>query len=351
MGLSLQVNQHINHLPITWLLDDFSGRNHQVRMSQKKQYRTGICDSQALSVMSEPQGKKVSHSKKSEHDSKIERALAFIETNLDRTITLNEVAGVASLSRNHFHRVFTETVGITVGKYIQRRRFKRACYQLAFHRDITVTEVAFEAQYATPESFTKSFKKELGITPKAFRHHPNFSAWSGDSLYCDKGNQSMTIEITNFKKTTIAAKQHNGPIRKIGETLRQFIEWRKKHGPSPDVSRTFNIYYDDPELVAAENYRMDVGAELLSTLKPNDFGVVKTAIPDHLCAKMRHHGSWDGLGSAMRHLYSEWLPASQYEVGSFPMFVHRINLHPQVLEADLKSDIYLPIRAKSHNSV
>lgn len=153
----------------------------------------------------------------------------------------------------------------------------------------------------------------------------------------------MEVNIVNFEATNLAVLAHKGPMNQVYATLQQFVAWRKQYGPKPGKSRTFNIYYDDPELVAAENYRMDVCAELLSTLKPNDFGVVKKAIPDLLCAKLRHHGSWNGLGTSMRDLYSRWLPSSHYVAGPFPMFVERVNLFPEVAESDLVTDIYLPV--------
>lgn len=285
--------------------------------------------------------------KRSDHtetDSRIDRARAFIAEHLDRALTLEELAGAAAMSRHHFHRRFTRLCGVSVGQYIRGERFKRACYQLAFHRDWPVTEIAFDACYATPEAFSKAFKKTLGVSPTGFRNSPDFSSWSRTPTE-QRGHQSMTVEIVEFKKTAIAAKEHTGPLEHMHGTLRQFIEWRKASGPSPEVSRTFNIYYDDPALVHASRYRMDVAAELKSVLKPNEHGIVKKVIPDLLCAKLRNHGSWDGLGAAMRDLYARWLPASGYEVGAFPIFVERINLYPAVAEQDLITDIYLPLKS------
>ncbi len=282
-----------------------------------------------------------------DYDSRVKRAIRFIEKKLDQPLSLKEVAVAAAISPHHFHRMFVDAVGMTVWRYIQGRRFKRACYQLAFHHDKSVTEVALDAQYSTPEAFSKAFKKAFGVSPTQFRRNPDFLFLSGSISTYKQRNQTMEVDIVNFKRTAIAVKEHNGPVDRLHETLQQFVAWRKASGPSPMVSRTFNIYYDDPELVAANNFRMDIGAELRATLKPNDFGIVKKAIPDLMCAVFRHHGSWDRLGSAMRQFYSGWLPESEYAAGDFPMFVHRINLHPQVAEADLLTDIYLPVKGPS----
>lgn len=284
------------------------------------------------------------YSNTTDHDRRIERALAFIEMNLENTFNLDEVAGAAAVSRHHFHRLFAESVGMTVGRYIQGKRFKRACYQLAFHHDKSITEVAFDAQYSTPEAFSKAFRRTFGVSPTRFRQNADFSFLSGSISTRNQDMQTMEIDIVHFKRTTIAAKEHKGPADRLHETLQQFVAWRKESGPSPKVSRTFNIYYDDPELVAADSFQLDVGAEIRTSLKPNDCGVVKKVIPDLRCAVSRHHGSWDTLGGSMRRLNSEWLPESGYVAGDFPMFVHRVNLYPQVAEADLLTDIYLPVK-------
>ncbi len=282
----------------------------------------------------------------SSHDNRIERTLAFINSNLDRPLNIDQLAAVAAMSRHHFQRSFKASEGTSVARYVQKKRLKRACFQLAFHQYKPVTEIAFDAQYGSPEAFSKAFAKSFGVSPRQFRLSPNFSFWSEHESNCHQKEQAMNIDIVNFEAINLAVLEHRGPLNRVHITLQQFVAWRKELGPSPKTSRTFNIYYDDPELIAAQNYRMDVGAELFSTLKPNDFGVVKKTIPDLLCAKLRQFGSWNGLGTSMRHLCADWLPASQYEADAFPIFVQRINLYPDVPESDLITDIYLPITNK-----
>lgn len=279
-------------------------------------------------------------------DSRIERTIAFIDNNLEQPLSVEQLAAVAAMSRHHFQRVFARSLSISVGNYVRVRRFRRACYQLAFHRDKPITEIALDAQYSTPEAFAKAFAKFMGVSPRRFRQNPDFSFWSERLPNREKRKQTMNVDIVNFEAVNLAVLEHKGPMDRVYETLQRFIEWRKAFGPSPSTSRTFNIYYDDPELVTAENYRMDVGAELRSALKPNDFGIQKKTIPNLLCARLRHHGSWNSLGISMRDLYSNWLPASPYAAGEFPMFVQRVNLFPEVAETDLVTDIYLPIIEK-----
>ena len=68
------------------------------------------------------------------------------------------------------------------------------------------------------------------------------------------------------------------------------------------------------------------------------------AIPAGRCALLRHVGSDDHLGHSIRHLYSQWLPASGEELRDFPLFLQRVVFYPDVPDNEAITDIYLPLR-------
>lgn len=151
------------------------------------------------------------------------------------------------------------------------------------------------------------------------------------------------ISIVEFEQVNIAVFQHRGPPALLGNSVRKFIEWRKKAGLSPDSSRTFNLLYDDRELTNPENYRIDLCAETKSTVAANDYGVAEKVIPAGRCAVYRHVGSDDGLEAAVNTLYVEWLDESGEELRDFPLFFERITFFPDVAEHEWVTDIYLPL--------
>lgn len=84
-------------------------------------------------------------------DLNTERLLAiliYIQTHLDESLALEELAERAGLSTFHFHRVFRVAIGETVEQYVERMRLEQAAYQLKL-RDNTIIDVSFGLGYNT----------------------------------------------------------------------------------------------------------------------------------------------------------------------------------------------------------
>jgi hypothetical protein len=65
-------------------------------------------------------------------------------------------------------------------------------------------------------------------------------------------------------------------------------------------------------------------------------------IPGGRCAVVRYLGSHNRLGESIYPLYREWLPTSGEELRDYPLYFQYLNLLPDIAEADLVTDIYLP---------
>ena len=101
-------------------------------------------------------------------DERIRRARSFIRENLDRPLSLGEIAAEADLSRYHFLRLFQRQVGETPHRYLTRLRIERARDELK-HGSATVGEIASRYGFANPASFSNAFRRETGCTPSAYR--------------------------------------------------------------------------------------------------------------------------------------------------------------------------------------
>ena len=53
-------------------------------------------------------------------------AIDYIESHLHEKLDLETVAGAVHYSKYHMHRMFTDTVGLTIHDYIQRRQLTKA---------------------------------------------------------------------------------------------------------------------------------------------------------------------------------------------------------------------------------
>jgi AraC family transcriptional regulator len=96
------------------------------------------------------------------------RSLDAIEQNLRRPIALHALARRAGFSLWHFHRIFTEHTGDSLGSYLRKRRLSAAANELARTRR-SILAIALDYQFESHEAFTRSFKAAFGTTPSSFR--------------------------------------------------------------------------------------------------------------------------------------------------------------------------------------
>lgn len=84
-------------------------------------------------------------------------------------LDLGQLASVAALSKYHFHRLFTETYGMTPATYLSERRIERA-QDLLRATNLSVTEVCMAVGFASLGSFSSRFREVVGETPSQFQH-------------------------------------------------------------------------------------------------------------------------------------------------------------------------------------
>ena len=102
------------------------------------------------------------------------RTINFMEEHLKDDLNLNDIAKFTGYSKYHLNRIFSETVGCTMHKYIQRRRLTEAAKQLVY-TDIPIIEIALEAKYDSQQAFTLAFRQLYLQTPQNYRENGIFA--------------------------------------------------------------------------------------------------------------------------------------------------------------------------------
>lgn len=99
---------------------------------------------------------------------KIQAVIDYIEGHLTQKLNLDKIAGAVHYSKHYLHRAFSETVGLTIHDYLQRRQLTEAAKLLAFS-DKPILEVALVAGYESQQAFTAIFSAMYKQTPHQFR--------------------------------------------------------------------------------------------------------------------------------------------------------------------------------------
>ena len=107
------------------------------------------------------------------------RVHKFIEEHLsDPALRPSHIAAAADISIRHLHRLFANS-GSTVGDCIRERRLEQCRNDLAnpsLSRK-TITEVAFSWGFSDSAHFSRSFRKQFGVSPRAFRAQIGIKGW------------------------------------------------------------------------------------------------------------------------------------------------------------------------------
>lgn len=107
----------------------------------------------------------------------LQRAVTYINENYSRDITLEELADMSGVTKQHFCRVFKEQMRMRPMEYLARRRMGVA-RNLLLTTDQSVSEIGRSVGYDNPTYFGMVFKKYEGITPMDCRkRHGTSLTW------------------------------------------------------------------------------------------------------------------------------------------------------------------------------
>lgn len=287
-----------------------------------------------------------------QYHARMQRVLDHIDRHLDGDLDLETVSGVAAFSKFHFHRQFKATFGVSLHRYVQLARMRRASKQLADGRGHSVTDIALDAGYETPDAFARAFRQRFRQSPSSFRKSPDWVPWlqAFRPLNAARSKLMQTtfspdqVTIREVAPTRVAIFEHRGDPETFDDTRDRFIAWRKGAGLSPRTNPTFNIWYSERRPADPADYSMDlcVGIGADQRIDPADTTVKVGEIPGGRCAVLRVTGDTHNLEPAALYLYREWLPASGEEMRDFPIYCQRFFLDEP--EQGAAAELFLPLR-------
>ena len=105
-------------------------------------------------------------------DEVVKKAQAYIESNLDEKISIEDLSSRFSVGRRNFDRRFIKATGNTPVEYAQRVRVESAKKTLETSRK-TINEVMYEVGYSDVKAFREVFRKVTGMSPLEYRDKYN----------------------------------------------------------------------------------------------------------------------------------------------------------------------------------
>jgi len=97
------------------------------------------------------------------YDPKVARALSYINENLGRDISVDEIAEKAYLSKYYFMRLFKAQTGSSVHAYVRQKRLMNAARLI--REGMSVGHAAAESGFKDYSSFYRAFRETFGVSP------------------------------------------------------------------------------------------------------------------------------------------------------------------------------------------
>lgn len=109
---------------------------------------------------------------KEHEDEPIKKAQEYIENNVGKKISVDQLAGLFLISRRNFERRFKKATANTPVEYLQRVKIEAAKKSLESGRE-NVNEIMYAVGYSDSKAFRTTFKKITGLSPLDYRKKYN----------------------------------------------------------------------------------------------------------------------------------------------------------------------------------
>ena len=161
------------------------------------------------------------------------RSIAIIEERIQEKLTVEHLANSIHFSKYHFQRMFRETVGESVMRYVTKRRLSLAAEELA-GTDASILEIALKYGFDSHEGFSRSFRAYMGVTPTEYRkYHSSITLPKSKKENCtmlySKTTDEIIRELNNWivqsKDTAAYTRKHVETAPEAAEFYLQWGEW------------------------------------------------------------------------------------------------------------------------------
>lgn len=278
----------------------------------------------------------------------IEDAIAYIEGNITEDLTVGRIAEEVNTSAFYFQRGFSMLCGYTVWEYVRMRRLSIAGEEL-ISSDIKVIDLAMKYGYDSPDSFTKAFTRFHGSTPTDVRRGGAMLKSFAPlhiKLTLDGGN-AMEYRIEEKKAFKVMGISKDFSYENANAEIPQFWDEAFIQAPERPVMGMYGVCFD--EEMGGNRFRYMIADDYdpeQAEKKNLDVHEIKA----HTWAVFPCKGAMPlPLQEVNRRIFSEWLPASSYEISegyNIEYYSNPADFKQGMQDPEYYTEVWIPIKEK-----
>lgn len=298
---------------------------------------------------------------KADYFKRIYEVMDYVEQNLDKDLSLDDLSKMAFYSPFHFHRIFSVVTDETLKSFVTRKRIERIATELLTGKTIPLNELAEQYGFNAPASFSRSFKKFYGMSPTEFKlkgkgqfskickvDSKNGQEEIGFERYiCNVNNlknwiqMNAKIEVKEMPSLNLLGINHVGPFEQIGEAYGKLMQWAGPKGLLNTEMNTVTVYHDNPKVTEMSKVRQtacitaDVQAKADGEVRSLSVEQGKFAVGRFEISAMDFGKAWDSM--------CVWVVENGYENRDGHYYELYHNDHMQHPERKFILDICVPV--------
>lgn len=253
----------------------------------------------------------------------LSNAIEYIESNLDKDISIDAAAQIACCSAYYFQRVFTYVAGISLSEYIRRRRMSQAAFELQ-KSDKKVLDIALKYGYSSPTAFNRAFQSVHGITPVAAKNMGSVLNAYPPIRFSVKitGGTAMSYRITEKADMRIVGIRIP-LVADMEENQKVVPEFWKKALENNYLPKIIELTNQEPGgilgVTVYENPQEIFYYIAASTTEAIPQNMFEYEIPASTWVIFENDGRFkEDVQNVFKRFYTEWLPFSGYEYAGLP---------------------------------
>ena len=268
--------------------------------------------------------------------------IEHINNNLDKKLSVTDLALISNFSPFHFHRIMKGLLGEPIGNFITRTRVETAA-RLIRYTNIEIQDIAYRVGYDSPSSLNKIFKQYYNVSPSEYRNNKNITIMRPVlNDYNIKLKEPKIVELSDRQVIyiNIIGEYGNENYNNTWTKLWLFVKENKLFSRGIE---SIGLSYDDPKVTESDKCRYDACLTISKAVKASGEIGVKN-IDGGKYAVFMFKGSYDKLGEVYDFIFGSWLVDSDYELRDVPVMEKYLNNPNRTSPEKLKTEIYLPIK-------